>query len=48
MSDMFAKALSLGGTGLGLARQLMDSMGNSAKPSVEETVTQNGDLNTRA
>jgi uncharacterized membrane protein YqiK len=26
VSDMFAKALSLGGTGLGLARQLMDAM----------------------
>jgi uncharacterized membrane protein YqiK len=26
ISDMFAKALSLGGTGLGLARQLMDAM----------------------
>jgi uncharacterized membrane protein YqiK len=45
MSDMFAKALCLGGTGL--ARQLMDSMSNSANPPVEETVTQNGDLNTR-
>jgi len=26
MSDMFTKALSLGGTGLGIARQLMDAM----------------------
>jgi flotillin len=35
MSDMFAKALTLGGTGLGLARQLMDAMraNNSATPS---------------
>lgn len=27
MSDMFAKALTMGGTGLGLARQLLSSMG---------------------
>jgi hypothetical protein len=35
VSDMFAKALSLGGTGLGLARQLMDAMraNNSPAPS---------------
>ena len=33
MSDMFAKALSLGGTGVGLARQLMDAMG---KPTDKE------------
>jgi hypothetical protein len=26
MSDMFAKALTMGGTGLGLARQLLSSM----------------------
>jgi hypothetical protein len=26
MSDMFAKALTMGGTGLGLARQLLASM----------------------
>ncbi|MFD9224196.1 hypothetical protein ACFWDI_30320 [Streptomyces sp. NPDC060064] len=26
MSDMFAKALTLGGTGLGLARQLLSTM----------------------
>lgn len=27
MSDMFAKALTMGGTGLGLARQLLATMG---------------------
>ncbi|MFE0027003.1 SPFH domain-containing protein [Amycolatopsis sp. NPDC059021] len=46
MSDMFAKALSLGGTGLGLARQLMDAMGGTSKPA-EEAVKQNGDLTSR-
>jgi hypothetical protein len=30
MSDMFAKALTMGGTGLGLARQLLATMGQSA------------------
>ncbi|MFH8981428.1 SPFH domain-containing protein [Streptomyces varsoviensis] len=34
MSDMFAKALTMGGTGLGLARQLLASMG-SAQGSAE-------------
>ncbi|MEV0260480.1 SPFH domain-containing protein [Streptomyces sp. NPDC050617] len=29
MSDMFAKALTMGGTGLGLARQLLASMGSA-------------------
>ncbi|GAA1327874.1 hypothetical protein GCM10009647_065750 [Streptomyces sanglieri] len=29
MSDMFAKALTMGGTGLGLARQLLATMGQS-------------------
>ncbi len=35
VSDLFAKALSLGGTGLGLARQLMDAMraNNSDTPA---------------
>ncbi|AXB44031.1 flotillin [Amycolatopsis albispora] len=32
VSDMFSKALSLGGTGLGLARQLMEAMGQTSKP----------------
>jgi flotillin len=32
VSDMFAKALSLGGTGLGLARQLMDAMKPAETP----------------
>ncbi|MGW0706390.1 flotillin family protein [Streptomyces sp. NPDC002643] len=32
MGDMFAKALTMGGTGLGLARQLLASMNNSAAP----------------
>ncbi len=46
MSDMFAKALSLGGTGLGLARQLMDAMSNP-KPSareLDEPAKANGEL----
>jgi flotillin len=32
VSDMFTKALSLGGTGLGLARQLMDAMKPAESP----------------
>ncbi len=32
MSDLFAKTLTLGGTGLGLARQLMDAMRDGSKP----------------
>jgi flotillin len=45
MADMFAKALSLGGTGLGLARQLMDAMKPAETPhakgngSVDSTLT---------
>jgi hypothetical protein len=35
ISDMFAKALSLGGTGLGLARQLMDAMKPAEAPHVK-------------
>jgi uncharacterized membrane protein YqiK len=53
LSDMFAKALSLGGTGLGLARQLMDSMGKPTSPSTsssptvtEEDLPKNGDFTT--
>ena len=38
VSDMFAKALSLGGTGLGLARQLMDAM----KPAETKHAKGNG------
>jgi len=36
LSDMFAKALTLGGTGLGLARQLLDAM-RPAEPPVAKT-----------
>jgi flotillin len=43
VSDMFAKALSLGGTGLGLARQLMDAMKSTdplqPKPNGETALT---------
>ncbi|MEU9788710.1 SPFH domain-containing protein [Streptomyces phaeochromogenes] len=34
MSDMFAKALTMGGTGLGLARQLLSSMGQDQNGQV--------------
>jgi flotillin len=44
MSEMFAKALSLGGTGLGLARQLMDSMGKPADREIDESARKNGEL----
>ncbi|MFI5609825.1 SPFH domain-containing protein [Amycolatopsis sp. NPDC051903] len=52
MSDMFTKALSLGGTGLGLARQLMDAMGGgsttpSTGPAASEQALTNGDLSRR-
>jgi uncharacterized membrane protein YqiK len=51
MSDMFAKALSLGGTGLGLAKQLMDAMSSNgvgtSGPGTGELAKQNGDLTTR-
>jgi hypothetical protein len=33
VSDMLTKALSLGGTGLGPARQLMDSMRTEPEPA---------------
>ncbi|WP_327726657.1 SPFH domain-containing protein [Streptomyces sp. NBC_00487] len=33
MADMFAKALTMGGTGLGLARQLLSSMNQNAVPA---------------
>lgn len=46
MSDMFAKALSLGGTGLGLARQRRAPMGTTSSSDVELS-TQNGDPTTR-
>ncbi|MEU2509102.1 SPFH domain-containing protein [Streptomyces sp. NPDC007863] len=51
MADMFAKALTMGGTGLGLARQLLATMGPNgserpastavpgARPAAEEEVT---------
>lgn len=32
MADMFAKALTMGGTGLGLARQLLASMNQNGQP----------------
>lgn len=43
MSDMFAKALTMGGTGLGLARQLLSAM-NSAKETgpADEQPSPNG------
>ncbi|MEU1037969.1 SPFH domain-containing protein [Streptomyces sp. NPDC005551] len=41
MSDMFAKALTMGGTGLGLARQLLSSMSQNGTPA-EETAGLNG------
>ena len=44
MSDMFAKALSLGGTGLGLARQLMDAMSAPKPPADAEPARNNGEL----
>jgi regulator of protease activity HflC (stomatin/prohibitin superfamily) len=44
MSDMFAKALSLGGTGVGLARQLMDAMGKPAEKELDESARRNGEL----
>lgn len=36
MSDMFAKALTMGGTGLGLARQLLSAMNAPKAPADEE------------
>ncbi|MFI6273959.1 SPFH domain-containing protein [Streptomyces sp. NPDC050988] len=36
MSDMFAKALTMGGTGLGLARQLLSSMGQDQNGQVRK------------
>ncbi|MDX6362586.1 MAG: flotillin, partial [Streptomyces sp.] len=41
MSDMFTKALTMGGTGLGLARQLLASM-NQNGPSAQGTAGLNG------
>ncbi|MFC8668416.1 SPFH domain-containing protein [Streptomyces sp. NPDC057199] len=37
MSDMFAKALTMGGTGLGLARQLLSSMGQNGQVGKESS-----------
>lgn len=42
MSDVFAKALTMGGTGLGLARQLLTSMGEGALKQNAELPRQNG------
>ena len=44
MAEMFAKALSLGGTGLGLARQLMDAMGKPPEKEPAEAARLNGEL----
>jgi hypothetical protein len=44
MSEMFAKALSLGGTGVGLARQLMDAMSKPAERELDESAKKNGEL----
>ena len=41
MADMFAKALTMGGTGLGLARQLLASM-NQDGQAPERTSALNG------
>jgi flotillin len=37
MAELFAKALTLGGTGLGLARSLMNGNSNGSKPPAEAT-----------
>ncbi|MFE9556666.1 SPFH domain-containing protein [Streptomyces sp. NPDC006703] len=42
MSDMFAKALTMGGTGLGLARQLLASMNQGAEQTERTGTTANG------
>ncbi|MEV5277028.1 SPFH domain-containing protein [Streptomyces sp. NPDC051993] len=42
MSDMFAKALTMGGTGLGLARQLLASMNQGAEQTEGTGTTANG------
>jgi len=44
VSDLLAKALSLGGTGLGLARQLMDAMGKPTEKELDEAARKNGEL----
>ncbi len=42
MSDLFAKALTMGGTGLGLARQLLSSMNPEGSPAKHPTAELNG------
>jgi len=42
MSDLFAKALTMGGTGLGLARQLLASMNPEGGPAKNPTAELNG------
>lgn len=42
MSDLFAKALTMGGTGLGLARQLLSSMNPEGSPAKNPTAELNG------
>lgn len=39
MSEMFAKALTMGGTGLGVARQLLASMGQAPAPGTPSPTT---------
>lgn len=43
MSDLFAKALTMGGTGLGLARQLLATMGTADGPGTRASTGVNGD-----
>ena len=38
VSDLLTKALSMGGTGLGLARQLMDAMRADGHPAPDSSV----------
>ncbi|MEU4209876.1 SPFH domain-containing protein [Streptomyces sp. NPDC026206] len=43
MSDLFAKALTMGGTGLGLARQLLATMGTADGPGARSSMGGKGD-----
>jgi hypothetical protein len=42
MADMLAKALTMGGTGLGLARQLLASMNHNSQPANGTSPSLNG------
>jgi hypothetical protein len=42
VSDMLTKALAMGGTGLGLARQLLGAMGEPARPAAAADGYANG------